>query len=159
VINEKYHPENMARIRITREFTFEMAHALWNYDGPCRNIHGHSYKLFVTVRGKILQDSSSAKFGMVIDFSELKKIVEENIIDHFDHSVIIGSEAGKPELQNIREMFDRFYIVDYQPTCENLVIHIVQILKEKLPDRIELFSIKLCETAGSFAEWYASDNQ
>ena len=41
----------MTKIRITREFTFEMAHALWNYDGPCRNIHGHSYKLYVTVFG------------------------------------------------------------------------------------------------------------
>jgi 6-pyruvoyltetrahydropterin/6-carboxytetrahydropterin synthase len=149
----------MARIRITREFNFEMAHALWNYDGPCRNIHGHSYKLFVTVIGKTLQDSSSTKHGMVIDFSELKKIVEENIIDYFDHSVVISSEAGKLELQNIREMFDKFYIVDYQPTCENLVIHIVRILREKLPDRIDLFSIRLCETANSYAEWYASDNQ
>jgi 6-pyruvoyltetrahydropterin/6-carboxytetrahydropterin synthase len=149
----------MARIRITREFTFEMAHALWNYDGPCKNIHGHSYKLYVTVIGKILQDNSNAKHGMVIDFSELKKIVEENIIDYFDHSVIISSEADKLELRNIKEMFDKFYLVDYQPTCENLVIHIVQILKEKLPDRIELFSIRLCETASSYAEWYASDNQ
>jgi 6-pyruvoyltetrahydropterin/6-carboxytetrahydropterin synthase len=149
----------MARIRITREFTFEMAHALWNYDGPCKNIHGHSYKLYVTVIGKILQDNSNAKHGMVIDFSELKKIVEENIIDYFDHSVIISSEADKLELRNIKEMFDKFYLVDYQPTCENLVIHIVQILKEKLPDGIELFSIRLCETASSYAEWYASDNQ
>ena len=149
----------MTKIRITREFTFEMAHALWNYDGPCRNIHGHSYKLYVTVSGNPLQDNTSTKLGMVIDFSDLKKIVKENIIDYFDHSVLISSSAGASELKNIREMFDKFYIMDYQPTCENLVIHMAEILKEKLPGGIDLFSLKLCETATSYAEWYSSDNQ
>lgn len=149
----------MTRIRVTREFTFEMAHALWNYDGPCRNIHGHSYKLYVTVFGKPLLDSANTKHGMVIDFSELKRIVKENVIDYFDHSVVISSQAGDLELKNIREMFDKFYIVSYQPTCENLVIHMADILKEKLPSGIDLFSLRLCETATSYAEWYASDNQ
>jgi len=149
----------MTKIRITREFTFEMAHALWNYDGPCRNIHGHSYKLYVTVSGSPLEDNTSTKLGMVIDFSDLKKIVKESIIDYFDHSVLISSSAGASELKNIREMFDKFYIVDYQPTCENLVIHMADILKEKLPGGIDLFSLKLCETATSYAEWYSSDNQ
>lgn len=158
VINRKQH-EKMTRIRITRKFRFEMAHALWNYDGPCKNIHGHSYKLYVTVIGKPQKEKSSAKCGMVIDFSELNKIVEENIIDYFDHSVVINSEADKLELQNIREMFEKFYIFDYQPTCENLVIHIVNTLKEKLPEKIDLYSIRLCETTTSYAEWYASDNQ
>jgi 6-pyruvoyltetrahydropterin/6-carboxytetrahydropterin synthase len=149
----------MTRIRITREFNFEMAHALRNYDGPCKNIHGHSYKLYVTVVGEPLKDLSSPKDGMVIDFSELKKIVEENIIDYYDHSMLISSETGKTVLRNTKDMFEKFYIVDYQPTCENLVIEIVRILKEKLPEKIDLFSIKLCETATSYAEWYASDNQ
>lgn len=149
----------MTKLRVTREFTFEMAHALWNYDGPCRNIHGHSYKLYVTVSGRTLEDDENPKHGMVIDFTELKQIVQEHVIDHFDHSVVINSKAGEPELKNIREMFDKFYIVHYQPTCENLIIHMAEILKEKLPSGIELFSLRLCETATSYAEWYASDNQ
>jgi len=149
----------MTRIRITSEFGFEMAHSLWNYDGPCRNIHGHSYKLYVTVIGRPLMDTSNPKNSMVIDFSELKKIIEENIVDYFDHSVMVSSEAGGPELQKISKMFDKFYIVDYQPTCENLVIKIAGIIKEKLPEKIELFSVRLRETENSYAEWYSSDNQ
>ncbi len=149
----------MTRIRVTREFRFEMAHSLWNYDGPCRNIHGHSYKLYITVIGEPLDDKSNPKNGMVIDFTDLKKIIDENIIDYFDHSVIISSAASKPELTRTSEMFDKFYIVDYQPTCENLLNHIVRIINDKLPGRIKLFSAKLRETETSSAEWYASDNQ
>jgi len=149
----------MVKIRITKEFTFEMAHALWNYDGPCKNIHGHSYKLYVTVRGNTIEDSTNTKMGMVIDFSELKKIINMTIIDYFDHSVVINSKAGNPVISNVEKMFDKFYIVDYQPTCENLVSHMAKMLTNKLPDGIELFSLKLCETATSYAEWYASDNQ
>ena len=58
-------------IRVTKEFSFEMAHALTNYDGPCRNIHGHSYRLFVTVSGIPSDDPRDPRNGMVIDFSEL----------------------------------------------------------------------------------------
>jgi 6-pyruvoyltetrahydropterin/6-carboxytetrahydropterin synthase len=149
----------MVTIRITKEFTFEMAHALWNYDGPCKNIHGHSYKLYVTVRGNTIEDNTNTKMGMVIDFSELKKIVNKSIVDYFDHSVVINSKAGNPVISNVKKMFDKFYIVDYQPTCENLVSQMARLLTNKLPDDIELFSLKLCETATSYAEWYASDNQ
>ena len=148
----------MQAIRITKEFTFEMAHALLNYDGPCRNIHGHSYKLYITVKGKIIEDLSSTKLGMVMDFSDLKRIVKKNIVDYFDHSVIISSAAGKPEIEHVKKMFDKFYIVDYQPTCENLVINMAELIRKKLPDDINLHSLKLCETATSYAEWFASDN-
>jgi 6-pyruvoyltetrahydropterin/6-carboxytetrahydropterin synthase len=148
----------MPVIRITKEFTFEMAHALWNYDGPCRNIHGHSYKLYVTVTGKTIEDTSSPKLGMVMDFSDLKQIVNKHIVDYFDHSVIISSGAGKPEIQHVQEMFEKFYIVDYQPTCENLVTGMAHRIREHLPENIGLFSLKLCETATSYAEWHASDN-
>ena len=55
-------------IRLTKEFTFEAAHALEGYDGLCREIHGHSYRLFVTVKGTPCADESNPKFGMVMDF-------------------------------------------------------------------------------------------
>jgi 6-pyruvoyltetrahydropterin/6-carboxytetrahydropterin synthase len=149
----------MINIRVTREFRFEMAHSLWNYDGPCKNIHGHSYKLYVTVAGKPLRDKSDPKNGMVIDFSELKKIIDKYVINYFDHSVVISSKAVKPELKKTAKLFDKFYIVDYQPTCENLLEHIVGIISDKLPDKIKLVAVKLRETDTSYAEWCASDNQ
>ena len=64
----------MRNVRVTKEFTFEMAHALWNYDGACKNIHGHSYHLFISIIGEPLQDEDNPKFGMVIDFKDLKLI-------------------------------------------------------------------------------------
>ena len=69
----------MSNIRITKQFTFETGHALYGYDGKCKNVHGHSYKLSVTVIGKPITDTSNVKFGMVIDFSDLKKIIKEEI--------------------------------------------------------------------------------
>ena len=71
-------------VRITKEFKFEMAHALHGYDGLCKNIHGHSYKLFVTVKGKIKNDNGNAKDGMVLDFDVLKSIVKPEVINKYD---------------------------------------------------------------------------
>ena len=135
-----------------------MAHALWNYDGPCRNIHGHSYQLDVTIRGESSQDTSSTKLGMVVDFSDLKKLVKEHIVDVFDHSVVISSRASRPELDRVEQMFEKFYVVDYQPTCENLVNDMAGRIRAVLPHHLELYSMRLVETATSFAEWFAEDN-
>ena len=148
----------MAKVRVTKKFTFEMAHALWNYDGPCRNIHGHSYRLYVTITGETSSDQESTKLGMVMDFSDLKKIVKENIVNAFDHSVVISSRASQPEVQRVEQMFDKFYIVDYQPTCENLVTDMASRIKKLIPAHVSLFSVKLNETETSYAEWFASDN-
>ena len=154
----RLHLTDMSRIRVTKSFSFEMAHALWNYDGPCRNIHGHSYQLFVTVIGETISDQSSPKLGMVVDFSDLKKIVNNSIVDVFDHSVVISSKASQPEIERVEQMFDKFYVVDYQPTCESLVYDMASRLINILPENVSLFSLKLIETATSWAEWFASDN-
>jgi 6-pyruvoyltetrahydropterin/6-carboxytetrahydropterin synthase len=140
----------MAKIRVTRNFTFEMAHALWNYD--------HSYQLFVTVAGETSTDQNSTKLGMVMDFADLKKIVKDCVVDVFDHSVVISSKAGRPDIQRVEQMFDKFYVVDYQPTCENLVTDMASKIRNVLPGHVTLFSLKLAETATSYAEWFASDN-
>jgi 6-pyruvoyltetrahydropterin/6-carboxytetrahydropterin synthase len=149
----------MANIRITKSFTFEMAHALWNYDGPCRNIHGHSYQLYVTVSGQPSKDLNNTKLGMVIDFSDIKKIVNQNVVDFFDHSVVISSRASQPDIERVEQMFEKFYVVEYQPTCENLVIDMAERIRTRLPAYVSLFSLRLVETATSYAEWFAADNQ
>jgi len=149
----------MNQVRVTKEFHFEIAHALWNYDGPCKNLHGHSYKLFVTIIGSPIKDELSSKNGMVIDFGDLKQIVKREIVDELDHAVILNSKAIENIPQEISQMFERRLIVDFQPTCENLVIDFAQRIKKHLPDRLQLFSLKLHETETSFAEWYASDNE
>jgi len=148
----------MTKIRVTKQFNFEMAHALWNYDGPCKNVHGHSYKLYVTVLGTPLADKNDHKNGMVIDFGDLKKIVEETIVDPFDHSVVVCQDAPHHLLKNIEQMFEKYDVMDFQPTCENLVKEISERLIDKLPESLTLSRIRLDETATSFAEWCAEDN-
>lgn len=146
-------------IRVTREFSFEMAHVLRNYDGPCRNIHGHSYKLFVTLSGTPINDNKNPKNGMVIDFSIVKQIVNEYIINKFDHSVVLSNDFESQQTTLLKSMFENTIIVDYQPTCENLVSNFADILANKFPKGTHLYSLKLYETEKSYAEWFSSDNQ
>lgn len=146
-------------IRITREFTFEMAHVLRNYDGPCRNVHGHSYRLFVTISGTPVNDITSPKNGMVIDFTDLKNIILKEIINVFDHAVAVSRDFDRDKMEMLSKTFGNAVLVDYQPTCENLVGDFASRIKPHLPDGISLHSLKLYETAKSYAEWHASDNE
>jgi 6-pyruvoyltetrahydropterin/6-carboxytetrahydropterin synthase len=147
------------RIRVTKEFSFEMAHALWNYDGPCRNVHGHSYRLFVTLSGIPLIDPQNPKNGMVIDFSDLKKIVKKEIVSLFDHAVVVSADYDKAKMDVFKSMFGNTIVVNYQPTCENLVADFASRIKKHLPGTVMLHSLKLYETVTSYAEWFASDNE
>jgi len=148
----------MTKIRITKYFSFEAAHILKNYDGPCRNIHGHSYGLAVTVKGSPDQNTSSPKIGMVMDFGNLKAIVRESIIDVFDHSLILNVDDFNHKAGEIEKISGKVIWVGYQPTCENLLVDFSLRIKQFLPGNIELFSLKLHETASSFAEWFQEDN-
>ena len=149
----------MSNIRLTKQFNFDTGHALYGYDGKCKNVHGHSYKLSVTVIGKPITDNSNVKFGMVIDFTDLKKIVKEEIVDQFDHATVFNKNT--PHVELARELQSRDHhviLVDYQPTSENMVVDFANRIKGRLPQGIALHSLKLQETETSFAEWFQSDN-
>ncbi|MDR2229575.1 MAG: 6-carboxytetrahydropterin synthase [Flavobacteriaceae bacterium] len=145
-------------IRITKIFTFETAHVLYNYDGKCKNMHGHSYKLFVTVKGKPVNDLDNPKNGMVVDFGDIKKIVNEEVVDIWDHAVLINANSPHKELGN--ELEGRGHKVIYcgfQPTCENMLYEIAAKVQAKLPSEISLAYLKLHETENSYGEWFAED--
>ena len=149
----------MSNIRITKQFSFETGHALYGYDGKCKNVHGHSYRLDVTVIGQPISDNTNVKFGMVIDFTDLKKIVKEEIVDVFDHATVFNKNT--PHVEPARELQKRDHnvlLVDYQPTSEMMVIDFADKIKMRLPNNIKLHSLKLQETATSYAQWFASDN-
>jgi 6-pyruvoyltetrahydropterin/6-carboxytetrahydropterin synthase len=96
---------------------------------------------------------------MVIDFSDLKKIVKEEIVDQFDHATVFNETTPHIELANeLKNRGHHVILVDYQPTSENMVIDFAKKIVARLPEGISLFSLKLQETESSFAEWYASDN-
>jgi len=146
----------MIKIRLTKQFDFEAAHALEGYEGKCRDIHGHSYHLDVTVIGNVNIESGELDGSMVMDFKFLKSIVKNNIIDIFDHQLILSKKSRFIHL--IKEN-ERTMIVDYVPTCENILIDIVKRLQYKLPKGIELFHVFLRETPRSYAEWNSEDNK
>lgn len=149
----------MNQIRITKIFSFETGHALYGYDGKCKNVHGHSYKLSVTVIGHPVSDSNNVKLGMVIDFGDLKRIVREEIVDVFDHASVFNKNT--PHVELAKELSNRGHnviLVDYQPTSEMMVIDFSEKIKKRLPKNIELFSLRLQETDSSYAEWFAGDN-
>ncbi len=146
-------------IRLTKEFTFESAHALEGYDGACREIHGHSYRLFVTVVGEPIEDAQSPKCGMVMDFGDLKRIVGEQIISRLDHSFVLrSSERNDSIIEGLATHFSNIITVDYQPTCENMLYDFAERISSHMPAGVKLFSLRLHETATSYAEWFASDN-
>lgn len=149
----------MSKIRLTKSFSFETGHALYGYDGKCKNIHGHSYKLYVTVIGKPISDMGNVKYGMVIDFGDLKKIVKEEIVDVFDHATVFNKNTPHFELaMELKNRGHNVLLLDYQPTSEMMVIDFAQKIQRLLPQHIQLHSLKLQETETSFAEWFAVDN-
>lgn len=155
-----YYYFRMSKIRITKQFSFETGHALYGYDGKCKNVHGHSYRLDVTVIGTPISDYTNVKFGMVIDFGDLKKIVKDEIVDVFDHATVFNKNT--PHVELAKELESRGHnvlLVNYQPTSEMMVIDFAEKIKTRLPSNIKLHSLKLQETATSFAEWFASDNE
>ena len=147
----------MATIRISKEFNFDMAHALLGYDGLCKNIHGHSYTLVVTVIGTPISDSNSPKKGMLIDFKDLKHIIKTRIVDRFDHALVLNSGTPKDLLDVMIKNYEKIILTDYQPTTENMIADMAQHIKEMLPPGLRLFSLRLRETPTSYAEWFASD--
>ncbi|MDE6070113.1 MAG: 6-carboxytetrahydropterin synthase [Alistipes sp.] len=150
----------MATIRLTKEFSFEAAHALGGYDGPCREIHGHSYRLFVTVKGRPSTAEEDPKRGMVMDFGELKRIVNQEIVARLDHALVLRATPDNEELRRMlgRE-FSNIVEVDYQPTCENMLIDFARHIAARLPQGVALHALRLHETATSYAEWLAEDNE
>lgn len=148
----------MAVVRLTRVFHFDMAHALHNYAGKCKNIHGHTYRLEVTVKGTPSNADTSPKRGMLIDFSDFKKLIEKEIINVWDHSLMLQQDTDTMVLQCLLNQYEKIRVVAYQPTTENMICELAEIIKKILPTDLQLYSLRLNETEKSFAEWFAGEN-
>ena len=147
------------RILVTKQFEFQMAHALAQYPGKCRNLHGHNYKLFVTVthdgdlppldnqREKPLSAESGSPAGLVMDFGQVKDLVMRHIVEPFDHALVLPKDSPFLNVEGTK-----LIVSDFEPTCENLLIHFASLLVPHLPQGIRLHSLKLHETDSSSAE-------
>ncbi len=150
----------MAKIRLTKIFHFDTGHALAGYDGKCRNVHGHSYTLEVTVIGEPITNPDNVKFGMVIDFGDLKKIVKKYVIDDYDHALVLNKHTAYKEIGDfLIERGHHILLVDFQPTGEMMIQDMAARIMPHLPDNMRLHHLRLYETGTSYAEWFADDQQ
>ena len=146
-------------IRITKEFKFETGHALYGYDGLCKNVHGHSYKLSVTISGTPISDPKNQKYGMVMDFGDLKNIINDIIVNPFDHATVLNVNSPHKELSdNMEAQGHKIVRVQYQPTSEMMIIDFANKIKTKLPPDVRLERLILRETETCYAEWYADNH-
>lgn len=122
-------------------------------------MHGHSYKLFVTVKGKPINNLEDPKNGMVVDFGDIKKIVNSEIIDVWDHAVLVNGDSPHKDLgQDLEGKGHKVIYCNYQPTCENMLYDIAEKIQNKLPKEVQLAYLKLHETENSYGEWFAEEN-
>jgi 6-pyruvoyltetrahydropterin/6-carboxytetrahydropterin synthase len=138
-------------IQLTKIFNFETAHAIYGYQGACKNIHGHSYELHVTIAANSNEDEFIEAPGFIVDFKEIKHIVKTNIVEQFDHKLIL-SEGFLSANQTMMPQ-ENLIIWKYEPTAENILIHIKKILSKSLSKNLKLVHLKLYETKDSIAEW------
>jgi len=139
-------------LRVTKRFTFEMAHALHCHDGLCANIHGHSYVLDVSLSGIPNAVPGDPKDGMVIDFADLKRIVKEAVVERYDHALVLH-ERDREHVMDGAALFGRTIYTPWQPTCENILLDVVSRLQKAIQGNIRLSAVRLQETATSWAEW------
>jgi 6-pyruvoyltetrahydropterin/6-carboxytetrahydropterin synthase len=114
--------------------------------------------LLVTLIGEPVDEPASPKYGMVIDFKDLKRIIKGLITDALDHSLILRNDTPAELLQLMQQHYERIVVVEYQPTSENLIIDFAARIQAALPAHVKLHHLKLWETVTSYTEWYAEDN-
>lgn len=147
-------------ISATKEFTWDMAHMLAGHEGLCQNLHGHTYKMEVTVVQKyddVITDGPSE--GMVVDFKDLKNIVNDLIVKPLDHATILNitttDEFEIALYQLLKAHGKKIFTVPYRPTAENMAVDFFVRLNRALTDSkstIKVTKIKLYETPTSYAE-------
>ena len=140
-------------LSVTKIFYFEMAHAIHGYRGACKNIHGHSYELHVSVASNKIYEGYFPAPGFVIDFKELKKTVTSAIIENLDHKLILSRDFLSAH--SLISTQENLVTWEEEPTAENLLVFISQKLFNIFPAEIKLVKLKLYETKDSYAEWRA----
>lgn len=144
-------------IEISKIFHFEAAHALLGYDGACRHIHGHSYRLIVTVSASASTRSYLPAPGLLFDFKALKKTVQEWVLDKLDHALILSTEYlnQHPHLAQAENIIE----FPAEPSAENLLIYIRDSIKQAFPQDVQLERLQLYETETSFATWHHTSTE
>src|SRR5665648_397601 len=141
---------------ITRRLEFDAGHRISSHNSQCRHLHGHRYVIEITLSGNIITDEGVTEQGMVMDFSEVKRIAKTVLVDKWDHAFLVYS-GDTPVLQFLQSLEDhKTVIFDSQPTAENLVLTAFRILNEAYQDSygnlLQLEQVRLFETPNCWAD-------
>jgi 6-pyruvoyltetrahydropterin/6-carboxytetrahydropterin synthase len=129
--------------RVCREIHFCYGHRLLNYRGKCRHLHGHNGKAVITIEASGLDNR-----GMVLDFGDIKRVVSQWIDDHLDHRMLLSRDD--PLVPVLREMGEPMYLLDANPTAENIAKLIFDFAVEK---GFPVVEVRFWETPGCFAAY------
>ena len=144
----------MIKMLITKYIEIDMGHRVPNHKSKCRNFHGHRYRIEVGVDDKIITTPGSSDEGMVIDFSDLKQIMMEEIDEKFDHGFAIYEKDmfANDFLKYVKGFGQKIIFTPFIPTAENLAKHWYDLIKPKLEERkIKIKYVKVWETPTSTA--------
>lgn len=137
-----YKEGDIRAMTVTKEVLFDCAHRLTFHEGKCKNLHGHTYKLQVTV------DTYPAFY----DFAELKQLLQTHVVNRFDHKTILeSSDKNNANIASALKSAElEFIMVNYEPTAENMLKDITETLMKVCP--MKLMRVRLYETPTSYAE-------
>ncbi|HSJ67192.1 MAG TPA: 6-carboxytetrahydropterin synthase QueD [Anditalea sp.] len=133
-------------LSITKIFHFESAHRISDYDGACQQLHGHSYKLEVSISGNEI-----GRGDMLLDFKFLKSLVNSLVIETWDHALLLKDNGANRK--DFSGLTDKICWMKTEPTAERMVLWIADKLSSNLPNELILSRLKLYETESSYAEW------
>jgi 6-pyruvoyltetrahydropterin/6-carboxytetrahydropterin synthase len=143
-------------LTITRKLEFDAGHRIPDHNSQCRNLHGHRYTLEITLTGQVVEHDGQADNGMIMDFSDVKNLARESLVDLWDHAFLVYEKDAK-----VREFLEslpnhKTVVLNRVPTVENLAKIAFEILQPVYQDRystgLSLSKIKLFETPNCWAE-------
>jgi 6-pyruvoyltetrahydropterin/6-carboxytetrahydropterin synthase len=147
-------------LTITRKLEFDAGHRIPNHRSECRNVHGHRYVMHITLSGLVQDKKGASSEGMLLDFSDVKKLAETHLISRWDHAFLVYEKDSA-----VREFLDslpdhKTVVLDRIPTVENLAQIAFDVLKKVYEAHYEnaltLTSIRLYETPNNWADVTAS---
>jgi len=144
------------QVSITRRLEFDSGHRIPNHCGQCRNIHGHRYRLDLTLSGEVLHREGASDEGMILDFSDIKTLATEHLVSKWDHAFLIY--RGDTALLNFLQSMEghKTVVLDAIPTVENLAQiafdMLAPVFKDCFGHQLQLTRLVLFETPNCWAE-------
>lgn len=148
-------------MQITRRLEFDAGHRIPDHDSQCRHLHGHRYVIEVTLSGRVVEMGGRSDSGMVLDFSEVKRLVKAHVVDPWDHA-FLAYRGDRPVVDFLASLpGHKTVLLDCIPTAENLARIAFLLLDPKFQgvygDRLYLERVRLYETPNCWADFRSSD--